>query len=165
LSLDANGEGHPTIQRHIQLELLNGGDAFTMTTATCRRRPILLVAPATAATVQLVVIADHLDMRGWKSRSWTMALPGHRSLHRGSGMVRPGAGTIITISEDVADDAAPTRRTATGGSACAPLMRPKGGTGRYISAADFSVSNDDWQLRYSIKAIRSSSGLRGRRAR
>jgi hypothetical protein len=66
-----------------------------------------------------------LDMRGWKLAIVDDGVAGAPLFTADPVWSDLRAGTIVTISEDVADDATTTRRTATGGSPCAPLMRPK----------------------------------------
>jgi hypothetical protein len=105
---------------------------------------------------ELVVVADGLDLRGWQLEI------------ADDGQVQPRlaftdaplwssleAGTIITVAEQVADD--PSYDPAGGDwwinvQAADPQ---DGGTGQYITASNFPVSNDDWQL-----SIYDAAGIR-----
>ena len=93
---------------------------------------------------ELVVITDHLDMRGWKLEIWldglhneTLDLTGHPLWSD----LR--SGTIITVSEDVPDDASYDPQT---GDWWINVQADMYAPGTYISNSDFPVTNDDWQL-------------------
>jgi hypothetical protein len=96
---------------------------------------------------ELVVVADHLDIRGWKLAivddgvAEAPLVFSERPL-----WANLRAGTIITVSEDVPDDAS----YAPGGGDWWINVRAAdpadGGTGTYITASNFPTSNDNWQL-------------------
>lgn len=95
--------------------------------------------------VELVVIADHLDIRGWKVAidddggasvaTLTFSTHGLWSDLR--------AGTIITIAEELEDD--PGYDPA-GGDWWIHVRSGTAGSGTFVSAADFEVSNDDTRI-------------------
>ncbi|HUN81053.1 MAG TPA: CotH kinase family protein, partial [Phycisphaerae bacterium] len=97
---------------------------------------------------ELVVTTDHLDMRGWKlfitdntgsgsQTNQTLTLTSHAIWSD----LR--SGTIITVSEDLADDVS---YNPLAGDWWINVRANNAGTGTYITASNFSVSNDNWQL-------------------
>jgi len=96
---------------------------------------------------ELVVIADGLDLRGWQLEISDDGVVQPRLIFSDSPLwANLRAGTIITIAESVADD--PSYDPDAGDwwinvNAADPA---NGGTGEYITASNFPVSNDDWQL-------------------
>jgi len=97
---------------------------------------------------ELVVTSDHLDITNWE-----LALTNDtggvgettQSLFFSSNTLLTDlrAGTIITISEDLADDAS---YDPAGDDWWINLNAGGSGTGTYITAQDFEVSNQNWQL-------------------
>ena len=100
---------------------------------------------------ELVVIKDHLDMRGWQldifaggklEETLTLtAQPIWSDLR---------AGTIITVAEDVPSDVS---YDPAAGDWWINVWASTDADGKYISAKSFPVSNKNWQLR-----IRNISG-------
>lgn len=94
---------------------------------------------------ELVVIKDHLDMRGWKLEIFdnklldeTLDLTGHPIWSD----LR--AGTIITVSEDVPSDVS---YNPAAGDWWINVQANDEADGLYIEASSFRVSSDNWQLR------------------
>lgn len=92
---------------------------------------------------ELVVVADHLDIRGWKviindnlggAQTFTLQFTDHPLLSD----LR--AGTIITVAEEVEDD--PSYDPA-GGDWWVNFQAGAEGSGTYISATPFNVSHQD----------------------
>jgi hypothetical protein len=105
---------------------------------------------------ELVVTQDHLDMRNWRLRIsddtggagqsvQTLFLTGNQIWSD----VR--SGTIITVSEDLPDDL--SNYDPENGKWWINVQANDDASGTYITAADFKVSNDNWQL-----TIRDSNG-------
>jgi hypothetical protein len=96
---------------------------------------------------ELVVIGDHVDVRGWSLSISDDGVAGPTLVFTENPLWSDlRAGTIVTVAEDVPDD--PSYDPANGDwwihvRAADP---ENGGTGTYITASDFPVSNDDWQL-------------------
>lgn len=100
---------------------------------------------------ELVVITDHLNMQGWQL-----------DIYNGGGPYNPDSpnetltltshsiwddlrsGTIITVSEDVPSDIS---YDPAGGDWWINVQAKDLGDGLYITASNFPVSNQDWQLR------------------
>jgi hypothetical protein len=100
---------------------------------------------------ELVVITDHLDMRNWRFDIYdsgllneTLALTNHNIWSD----LR--SGTIITVSEDVPSD---INYNPAAGDWWINVQANNSADGLYISASNFVVSNNNWQLR-----IRNGSG-------
>lgn len=98
---------------------------------------------------ELVVIQDHLDIRGWKLDIFvdnvfdeTIRLLNH------SIWSDLRSGTIITISEDVPADIS---YDPFAGDWWINVQAKNGVSSSYIEATDFPVNNNDWQLR--IKTV------------
>ncbi len=99
---------------------------------------------------ELVVIKDHLDIRGWqldiyenKILDETLVLTAHpiwQDLR---------AGTIITISEDVPSDIS---YNPAAGDWWINVQANNNGDGLYIEKSNFPVSSNNWQLRIRDKA-------------
>lgn len=97
---------------------------------------------------ELVVTQDHLDIRNWTliitdntgavaQETDTLVFTNHAlwsDLRRG---------TIITVSEDLADNVS---YNPAGGDWWINVGASNAGTGTYITADNFPVSNDNWQL-------------------
>ena len=120
----ADVNGQPTADTSLGRVLGNGGD-----------------------WVELVVIQDHLDLRGGSLsieegqvgfRTTTVLTFTQAAL--GSDLRN---GTIVTIAEDIADD--PTYSPA-GGDWWINVQASSAGTGQFITASSFSVSNDNTQI-------------------
>lgn len=97
---------------------------------------------------ELVVIQDHLDIRGWKlvisddtggggQDIQTLTLTNHAIWSD----LR--SGTIITVSENLADDVSYDPH---GGDWWINVRAASAGSGTYITAANIKVSNSNWQL-------------------
>lgn len=100
---------------------------------------------------ELVVIADHLDMRNWKLDIYqdgildeTLDLTNH------SIWSDLRSGTIITVSEDVPSDIS---YNPADGDWWINVQANNNADGRYIEASSFPVSSSNWQLR-----IRNAAG-------
>lgn len=93
---------------------------------------------------ELVVITDHLDMRGWKfdiyndgSLNETLDLTDH------SIWSDLRSGTIITVSEDVASDIS---YNPAAGDWWINVQASNVGDGLYIEDSNFPTSSNNWQL-------------------
>lgn len=100
---------------------------------------------------ELVVITDHLDMRGWHldifeggALDETLTLTDHEIWSD----LR--SGTIITVAEDVPSDVS---YNPAAGDWWINVQAHNDADGLYIEASSFPVSSDDWQLR-----IRDAAG-------
>ncbi len=100
---------------------------------------------------ELVVIADHLDMRMWKLDIYdngllnvTLDLTNHPIWSD----LR--SGTVITVSEDVPSE---TSYNPEAGDWWINVQANNSADGQYIKASNFPVSNNSWQLR-----IRNAAG-------
>lgn len=94
---------------------------------------------------ELVVITDHLDMRGWMLDIYnggefdeTLTLTNH------SIWSDLRSGTIITVSEDVPNDIS---YDPAAGDWWINVQADNAADGSCISASSFAVNSDDWQLR------------------
>jgi len=97
---------------------------------------------------ELVVTSDHLDARGWKlelSNGTGGASPTVQTLTLTQSALWSDlrAGTIVTVSEGLADDPG---FNPSGGDWWINVRASNAGTGAYVTASDFEVSNDNWQL-------------------
>ena len=104
---------------------------------------------------ELVVIQDHLDMRGWKLEiSDDTGGAGHTTqtltLTNNNIWSDLRSGTIITVSENLPDDI--SNYDPAGGYWWINAQARTGASGTYITAASFKVTNNNWQL-----TIRDSS--------
>ncbi len=97
---------------------------------------------------ELVVASDDLDITGWKlvitdntgaagQTTQTLTFSQHSSLEH----LR--AGTILTVSEERADDLTFDPQV---GDWWINVQAANTGSGTYITPQDFTVSNDDWQI-------------------
>jgi hypothetical protein len=100
---------------------------------------------------ELVVVADHLDMRNWKLDVYedgaidkTLDLTNHTLWSD----LR--SGTIITVGEDLPTDAG---YNPAAGDWWIHVQAADGADGAYIEATNFPVSSSNWQLR-----IRNAAG-------
>lgn len=97
---------------------------------------------------ELVVTQDNLDIRGWQlevrenvgSAGVTLDVLTFTQHPLWSNLRR---GTIITVAEDVPEDVS---YNPAGGDWWINVRANNAGTGTYISADNFPVSNDNWQL-------------------
>ena len=101
---------------------------------------------------ELVVITDHLDMRGWHldifeggALDETLNLTDHEV------WADLRAGTVITVAEDVASDIS---YNPAAGDWWINVQANDDAEAEYIEASSFPVSSDDWQLR-----IRDGGGV------
>jgi hypothetical protein len=97
---------------------------------------------------ELVVVEDHIDMRGWKlvmTDHTGSALEDTDTLLLTNDLIWSDLrqGTIITISEELPDDVS---YDPFGGDWWINVRANAIGTGLYISAENFSLSNKQWQL-------------------
>jgi hypothetical protein len=100
---------------------------------------------------ELVVITDHLDMRGWMLDIYTEgALDETLTLTNHSIWSDLRSGTIITVSEDVHNDVS---YDPAGGDWWINVRANDSANGLYIENSSFPVSSSDWQL-----AIKNASG-------
>jgi hypothetical protein len=109
---------------------------------------------------ELVTVADHLDVRGWTLELSDKANP--EGTQQGTDILQftddplladLRGGTIITVSESLADDAS---YDPVGGDWWINLQANSADAGAYFTAesqSNFSVSSQDWQL-----IIRDASG-------
>ncbi len=100
---------------------------------------------------ELVVIKDHLDMRGWQLDTYSgTKLDKTLTLTSDPIWSDLRAGTIITVAQDVPTDIS---YDPAAGDWWINVQAKNGGDGKYISARSFDVSNKDWRL-----AIRNVAG-------
>ncbi len=97
---------------------------------------------------ELVVTADHLDVRGWRFRvsddtGGPMQTVTTLVLTNDPLWSNLRAGTIITVGEDQADNVS---YDPGNGDWWIHVRAGTAGTGVYVSALDFAVSNNNWQL-------------------
>lgn len=94
---------------------------------------------------ELVVIKDHLDMRGWQLDTYSGAkLDKTLTLTADPIWSDLRAGTIITVAQDVPTDVS---YDPAAGDWWINVQAKTGGEAKYISAKSFDVSNKDWRLR------------------
>ena len=93
---------------------------------------------------ELVLTEDGADLRGWTFEVWVEGvLETTLSLSQDSLWTQLQAGTIITVSEDQAEDVS---YDPASGDWWINVRANEFGSGLYISATPFSVNNNDWQL-------------------
>lgn len=93
---------------------------------------------------ELVVISDHLDMRGWNLEIWVGGVHDETldlTYHALWSDLR--SGTIITVAEDVPDDVSYNPQA---GDWWINVQADNSASGTYIRNSGFPVTNDDWQL-------------------
>jgi hypothetical protein len=94
--------------------------------------------------IELVVTTDGLDLRGWRLTMEDRIGPAGELVFTDDPLLASlRAGTLLTIAEDLAEDAA---YDPDDGDWRFHLRAADGASGRYISAADFEVTPLDWQL-------------------
>ena len=102
---------------------------------------------------ELVVITDHLDMRGWKLDIYSDGLL-DETLNLTSHTIWSDlrSGTIITVSEDVPSDIS---YNPAAGDWWINVQANNNADGLYIEASNFSVNSSSWQLRVrnSVNAV------------
>ncbi len=94
--------------------------------------------------VELVVVADHLDIRGWMLDICEGVVCDDQLVFA----IDPvwsdlRAGTVITVAEDEPTDLS---FNPGGGDYWMNVRAHNGGSGTYITASNFPVSNNDWNL-------------------
>jgi len=95
---------------------------------------------------ELVVVADHLDVRGWKLQICDNSVCNEQLVFSQNALWADlRAGTIITVAEDVATDVS-YNPIAVGGDWWINVQASDAGPSTYITPNSFPVSNDDWQL-------------------
>jgi len=123
-TVDADLDGNPTADTYFGRVQGNGGD-----------------------WLELVVIQDHLDLRGGSLSIDEGLLPARTttvlSFTQSSLWADLRSGTIITVAEDLIDD--PTYDPA-GGDWWINVQASNTASGTFITASNFSVSNDDTQI-------------------
>ncbi len=93
---------------------------------------------------ELVVVADHLDARGWKLSICDLGVCNEELVFSQNALWADlRAGTIITVAEDVATD---TSYNPAGGDWTIVVQAIDAGSDTYITPNSFPVSNDTWQL-------------------
>lgn len=96
---------------------------------------------------ELVVTRDHLDIRGWKlvvsDNTGGGGMPVTLTLTNNAVWSDLRSGTIITVSENLADDVS---YDPAGGDWWINVRANVAGTGAYISKTSFEVSHNNWQL-------------------
>ena len=93
---------------------------------------------------ELVVISDHLDMRGWNLEIWVEGVHNETldlTYHALWSDLR--SGTIITVAEEVPDDVSYNPQA---GDWWINVQADNSASGTYIRNSGFPVTNDDWQL-------------------
>jgi len=131
---------------------LNGGDASADADGGRASDSYFGRVPANGGDwFELVVITDHLDMRNWQldiydagAFSETLTLTNH------SIWSDLRSGTIITVAEDVNSDVS---YNPAAGDWWINVQANGDANGAYITASNFTVSKDNWQLR-----IRDANG-------
>lgn len=93
---------------------------------------------------ELVVIKDHLDMRGWQLETYNGSkLDKTLTLTADPIWSDLRAGTIITVAQEVPSDVS---YDPAAGDWWINVQAKNGGEEKYISAKSFDVSNKDWRL-------------------
>lgn len=92
---------------------------------------------------ELVVITDHLDMRGWDLAMTFDGGSDTLTLTSNSLWSDLRSGTIITVSEDETEDVS---YDPDNDDWWINVRANNGGSGTYIEADNFPVNNSDWQL-------------------
>ncbi len=93
---------------------------------------------------ELVVVADHLDARGWKLAICDNGVCDEELVFSQNALWSDlRAGTIITVAEDVATDVS---YDPAGGDWTINVQAIDAGPADYITPNSFPVSNDNWQL-------------------
>lgn len=94
---------------------------------------------------ELVVITDHLDMRGWKLRINDITnVPQTLTLTNHAVWSNLRSGTIITVSEELESNASGYNPVL--GNWWLNVKAANTTSGTYITNANFRVNNDNWQL-------------------
>jgi hypothetical protein len=124
---------------------LNGGDATTDSEGGAQADTTLgRVLGNGGDWFELVVIADGLDARGWRLDVCDAAACTVQLVFSNAALWADlRAGTIITVSEDLAED--PSYDPDSGDWTIA-VRAGAAGSGTYVSALPFNVSNSNWQL-------------------
>ena len=101
---------------------------------------------------ELVVVTDHLDMRGWSLEIWLEGVH-EETLDLTNHMLWSDlrSGTIVTVAEDAPDNVTYNPQA---GDWWINVQANVFARGTYISNSGFPVTNDDWQL-----VIRDADGL------
>ncbi len=108
---------------------------------------------------ELVVIKDHLDMRGWQLDTYSgTKLDKTLTLTADPIWSDLRAGTIITVAQDVPSDVS---YDPAAGDWWINVQAKTGGDGKYISARSFDVGNKDWRLRIRNVAAATVFGPAG----
>jgi hypothetical protein len=137
---------------------LGGGDAFAdaQGVAPGPADPAFGRVPGNGGDwLELVVVADGLDIRNWALEIWVSGVLDTRLAFTSHPLwSNLAAGTIITVAQDVPED--PSYDPASGDWSIAVRaadladpndpFAPPGGTGTYITASNFPVNRYDWQL-------------------
>ena len=101
---------------------------------------------------ELVLTEDGADLRGWQLEIWVEGvLETTLVLSQDSLWTQLQAGTIITVSEDQAED---VNYDPPSGDWWINVEANDAASGIYVTAASFPVNNDDWQL-----IIKDSTGV------
>jgi hypothetical protein len=94
--------------------------------------------------IELVVVADHLDIRGWMLDICEGVTCNDQLVFSNDTIWSDlRAGTIITVAEDEPTD---LTYNPGGGDWWINVQAHNGGTGTYISASNFPVSHNDWNI-------------------
>jgi hypothetical protein len=94
---------------------------------------------------EMIVIEDHLDMRGWKLELVdATALPQTLTLTTDPAWADIRSGTIITVSEQLETNIADYNPAL--GSWWINVRASASTSGTYITASNFFVNNDNWRL-------------------
>ena len=93
---------------------------------------------------ELVVVADHLDVRGWKLSICDNGVCNEELVFSQSALWSDlRAGTIVTVAEDVATDVS---YDPGAGDWTINVQAIDAGSADYVTPNSFPVSNDNWQL-------------------
>ena len=97
--------------------------------------------------IELLVLEDGLDLRGWRLAMEDRAGPaGVLIFTQNPALSNLWAGTLITIAEDLPED---TAYDPQAGDWRFHLRASQEGSGAYVSASDFEVTHREWQLTIS----------------
>ncbi len=124
---------------------LNGGDAIADSDGGLASDSYFERIPGNGGDwFELVIVTDHLDIRGWNLDIYSDGIK-EETLTLTNNIIWADlrSGTIITISEDVNDDVS---FDPANGDWWINVQANTAGTGTYITASNFPVNNNDWQL-------------------
>jgi spore coat protein CotH len=131
---------------------LNGGDAMADDDGEATADAFLgRIAGNGGDWLELVVVTDHLDARGWTVRVNDEASSADLQLTQEALWSDLRAGTIITIAEDIEEDVG---YDPAAGDWWIAVRGGPNGSGSYVSAIDFDTSNNETNIE-----IRTAAGV------